>query len=54
MQKRKLGASGPEVSPVGLGANNFGGRIEASRRVFAATGWALSADDLSALDRITL
>ena len=35
MQKRKLGNSGIEVSLVGLGANNFGGRtdLEASRRV---------------------
>jgi len=35
MQKRKLGNSTLEVSVVGLGGNNFGGRIEfeASRRV---------------------
>lgn len=35
MQKRRLGIAGPEVSLVGLGANNFGGRIDlaASRRV---------------------
>jgi aryl-alcohol dehydrogenase-like predicted oxidoreductase len=35
MQKRTLGDRGPEVSLVGLGANNFGGRIDlaASRRV---------------------
>jgi aryl-alcohol dehydrogenase-like predicted oxidoreductase len=35
MQKRKLGNSGIEVSLVGLGANNFGGRtdLEASRLV---------------------
>jgi len=37
MQKRRLGTSGPEVSLIGIGANNFGGRIdlEASRRVVA-------------------
>jgi aryl-alcohol dehydrogenase-like predicted oxidoreductase len=28
MQKRKLGNSGIEVSLVGLGANNFGGRTD--------------------------
>jgi aryl-alcohol dehydrogenase-like predicted oxidoreductase len=35
MQQRKLGLSGPEVSLVGLGTNNFGGRIDlaASRLV---------------------
>jgi aryl-alcohol dehydrogenase-like predicted oxidoreductase len=37
MQKRTLGAFGPEVSIVGLGANNFGGRTDAatSERVIA-------------------
>src|SRR5580704_12230995 len=35
MQKRRLGHAGPEVSLVGLGANNFGGRtdLQSSRRV---------------------
>src|ERR1700728_5284303 len=35
MQKRKLGAAGPEVSSVGLGANNFANRSDfaASERV---------------------
>lgn len=35
MQKRTLGIGGPEVSLVGLGTNNFGGRIDlaTSRRV---------------------
>ena len=28
MQHRKLGKSGLEVSVIGLGANNFGGRID--------------------------
>ncbi len=35
MQKRRIGIAGPEVSLVGLGTNNFGGRIDlaASRLV---------------------
>ena len=35
MQTRRLGSSGPDVSLVGLGTNNFGGRIDsaAARRV---------------------
>ena len=35
MQTRKLGTSGPAVTPIGLGCNNFGGRIDvaASRAV---------------------
>jgi aryl-alcohol dehydrogenase-like predicted oxidoreductase len=38
MQKRRLGSSTLEVSVVGLGANNFGGRIDfaASQRVVHA------------------
>ncbi len=38
MKQRKLGASGVQVSVVGLGCNNFGGRIDlnASRRVIDA------------------
>src|SRR5438105_1114708 len=29
MHTRRLGADGPEVSVVGLGCNNFGGRVDA-------------------------
>ena len=33
MEKRKLGASGLELSLVGLGTNNFGGRIIAAHGI---------------------
>lgn len=42
MQTRKLGSSGPDVSLVGLGTNNFGGRIDSA----AARGVLDKAFDL--------
>ena len=41
MEKRKLGNSGIEVSVVGLGCNNFGGRIQTSQRARAVVHRAL-------------
>ena len=42
MEYRQLGASGLQVSAVGLGANNFGGRLD-SRKTEAVVHAALDA-----------
>ena len=42
MEQRELGLDGPELSVVGLGCNNFGGRIDAAQAA-AVVGAALDA-----------
>lgn len=55
MPYNPLGNSGLAVSAIGIGCNNSGLRVdeETTGQVVGAASWALIAEDLAEIDRIT-